>query len=867
MRRNISFLVLSFCLFMLMQSCVAKKEISSENYSVSDFREELLDTLFITEEENTGENTEKVYRSTAKQTFDLLHTKLDVKFNWELQQVYGKATLTVKPYFYPIDTIKLDAVNFDIHDIRLLGETNIPGYQYDGEKIKIKLPRKYTRQEKIQLYIDYTAKPEESNDQNGEAISSDKGLFFINPKGEVKNKPRQIWTQGETENNKKWFPTFDKPNERCSQEIFITVEDQYITLSNGKLISSAKNADGTRTDYWRQDLPHAPYLFMLAVGEFHEEKAYWNDIPLHYFVEKGFKKSASKIFNHTPEMMSFFSQKLQYPYPWDKYAQIVVRDFVSGAMENTSAVIFGEFVQKTDRELIDNDNDYIVAHELMHHWFGNLVTTEEWSNLTLNEGFANYAEYLWFEHKYGKERADYHRLTEMNGYFSQVYSQGAHPLVHYYYGNKEDMFDAHSYNKGGLVLHMLRQYTGDEAFFTALNKYLKDNAFSAVEVDELRMAFEDTIGEDLHWFFDQWFLQAGHPNFDVTYQYNEENASLTIKVAQTQDSIQFPGVFKMPLEIATYGDTGEVSYHSFFMDKRQQEFTINNLEKKPAVVVFDGKNSILGLIEEEKSQEEYIAQYRLSNNFSDKIIALSNITDKNNILDSLLREPFFFLRSVGVESVNEENYETYVGKIQEMAFFDPHAQVRTSALQTLLTGGEEELVPLLKRILESEQAYPVLGLAMEGLSYYDQPAAEKYAKQNMTDNSSYLINSLLSVFANSEDTVYLSYFHEKYRDISIYQLFDFFDKYQAYLENKSFDVWKKAVGFMFEAASNLSEDPYKKFFCANILLKINEWSLAKHTPAYDSLAGEINALIQILKTTETDPMLKQRYEELESKKP
>ena len=479
MRRNISLLVLSVCLFIIMQSCVAKKEIRSDNNGVADFREELLDTLFITEEENTVENTEKIYRSTAKQTFDLLHTKLDVKFNWELQQVYGKATLTVKPYFYPIDTIILDAVNFDIHDIRLLGETNIPGYQYDGEKIKITLPRKYTRQEKIQLYIDYTAKPEESNDQNGEAISSDKGLFFINPQGEVKNKPRQIWTQGETENNKKWFPTFDKPNERCSQEIFITVEDQYITLSNGKLISSAKNADGTRTDYWRQDLPHAPYLFMLAVGEFHEEKAYWNDIPLHYYVEKGFKKSASKIFNHTPEMMSFFSQKLQYPYPWDKYAQIVVRDFVSGAMENTSAVIFGEFVQKTDRELIDNDNDYIVAHELMHHWFGNLVTTEEWSNLTLNEGFANYAEYLWFEHKYGKERADYHRLTEMNGYFSQVYSQGAHPLVHYYYGNKEDMFDAHSYNKGGLVLHMLRQYTGDEAFFTALNKYLKDNAFSA----------------------------------------------------------------------------------------------------------------------------------------------------------------------------------------------------------------------------------------------------------------------------------------------------------------------------------------------------------------------------------------------------
>lgn len=867
MSKNFSVLVLSVCIFMMVQSCATKKNVSQETYSVSDFREELLDTLFVSAEDNVEENNQKVFRATAKQSYDLLHTKLELRFNWEQQHVYGKATLTMKPYFYPIDTISVDAVNFNIHAVKIVGDTTTPAYSYTGEKINIALPRKYTRHEKLQIFIDYTARPEESFDQSGEAITSDKGLFFINPRGDVKNKPRQIWTQGETENNKKWFPTFDKPNERCSQEVFITVEDQYITLSNGKLISSAKNADGTRTDYWRQDLPHAPYLFMLAVGEFHEEKEFWNNVPLHYFVEKGFKKSAKKIFNHTPEMLGFFSEKLQYPYPWDKYAQIVVRDFVSGAMENTSAVIFGEFVQKTDRELIDNDNDYIVAHELMHHWFGNLVTTEEWSNLTLNEGFANYAEYLWYEHKYGRERADYHRLNEMNGYFSQVYSQGAHPLIHYYYGNKDDMFDAHSYNKGGLVLHMLRQYIGDEAFFAALNKYLTDNAFTAVEVDELRMAFEDTTGEDLHWFFDQWFLQAGHPTFDVNYQYDPEKASLTINVAQTQDSIQFPGVFKMPLDIALYDDSGKVVYHSFLMDQRRQEFTVNNLDKKPAVVVFDGKNSILGLIEEQKSQEEYVAQYRLSKNLGDKIIALSNLTDKKSILDSLLVEPFFFLRSVGVESITEDMYASYISKIQEMALFDPHSQVRTSALQMVLSGGEEENVPLLKRIAESEKSYPVLGLALEGLSYYDQEAAEKYAKQNMSDNSPYLANSLLSVFAGSEDTVYLAYFHDRYNDINIYQLFDFFDKYQSYLENKSVEAWKNAVSFMFKAASNPSEDPYKKFFCANILLKIKEWSQAKQTPVYDSLTAEIQALIQILKTTETDPMLKQRYDEMDNQKP
>ncbi|HRF40444.1 MAG TPA: M1 family aminopeptidase, partial [Saprospiraceae bacterium] len=211
------------------------------------------------------------------------------------------------------------------------------------------------------------------------------------------------------------------------------MEDRFKTLSNGLLLKQTKNADGTRTDYWKMDQPHAPYLFMVAVGEYAVVEDKWRNVPLQYYVEPDYAADAKAIFPYTPEMLEYFSKTFSYDYPWKKYAQIVVRDFVSGAMENTTAVTFGEFVQKHKMDLVDErTNEKIVAHEMMHHWFGDLVTCESWSNLTLNEGFANYSEYLWLENKYGRDEADYHLLEEWQGYFSSA-DMSIHPLIHFSY--------------------------------------------------------------------------------------------------------------------------------------------------------------------------------------------------------------------------------------------------------------------------------------------------------------------------------------------------------------------------------------------------------------------------------------------------
>ena len=321
--------------------------------------------------------------------------------------MYGIANLTLKPYFYPQSTVVLDAKGFNIDYIKLVsgGEQKELTFEYDSLKLTINLDKLYTREEQYELEIKYTAKPNELKEGGSKAITSDKGLYFINPLGEEKDKPRQIWTQGETEASSCWFPTIDSPNEKTTEEIYITIENNFTTISNGLLIYSKDNGDGTKTDYWKQDKPHAPYLFMMTIGEFAEIKDTWRGKEVNYYVEEKYAPYARGVFGITPELLTFFSEKLGYEYPLDKYYQLAVRDYVSGAMENTSAAIFLEEIQLTDREQLDENWDYIIAHELFHHWFGDLVTCESWSNLALNESFANYSEYLWFEYKYGRDRA------------------------------------------------------------------------------------------------------------------------------------------------------------------------------------------------------------------------------------------------------------------------------------------------------------------------------------------------------------------------------------------------------------------------------------------------------------------------------
>jgi aminopeptidase N len=421
---------------------------------------------------------------------ELKHTKLKVKFDYEKEQMAGEEWLTASPYFYPTDSLVLNAKAMLIHEVALdkNGAKSPLKYEYKDDMLKINLDKTYNRNQDYTVYIKYTARPNEVTTKGSAAISDAKGLYFINAQGKDSNKPTQIWTQGETEASSAWFPTIDKTNQKTTQEIYMTVPDKYVTLSNGLMKSSTKEANGLRTDHWVMDKKHAPYLFFMGVGDYAVVKDKWRNMAVDYYVEKEYEPYAKQIFGNTPEMIEFFSKRLNYDFPWSKYAQIVGRDYVSGAMENTTAVLHQESAQQKPGDLIDENKwEDVISHELFHHWFGDLVTAESWSNLTVNESFANYSEYLWNEHKYGKDFADYGMMKALQGYFMDP-SNPTKDLVRFNYHDREDMFDGVSYNKGGAILHMLRNYLGDEAFFAGLTDYLKTNEYGTGEAHQVRLS-------------------------------------------------------------------------------------------------------------------------------------------------------------------------------------------------------------------------------------------------------------------------------------------------------------------------------------------------------------------------------------------
>lgn len=645
------------------------------------------------------------YRPAATQLHDLLHTQLRLRFDWARQHVLGQATLTLKPYFYPQSELVLDARGFDIHQVRLLskqGEKELP-YTYDDRRLRIKLDKTYTRDDAFQVLIDYTAKPNELKAGGGEAITSDKGLYFINPLGEEPDKPRQIWTQGETESNSAWFPTLDRPSERMTQDVFLTVDKNYVTLSNGILASSRPNPDGTRTDHWKQELPHAPYLAMVAVGDFAVVKDKWRGKEVNYYVEPAYASSARAIFGNTPEMLEFFSKKLGVEYPWAKYSQIVVRDYVSGAMENTTASVFMEALQMTRRELLDKSWDDIIAHELFHQWFGDLVTAEAWSQLPLNEAFANYAPYLWAEHKEGPDAAAFNLQDELGQYLAEAQNKQV-PMIRYHYDDPQDMFDSHSYAKGGLVLHMLRSYVGDEAFFVSLQRYLTANKFTAVEIDELRMAFEDVTGEDLNWFFDQWFLSAGHPHLRVRHAYREGN--LQLEVEQVQDTLATP-VFRLPLVVSVWAG-GKKTDHRIVIDQARQQVELL-VAARPDLVLFDGQQQLVGVVEHPKSEQELLYQFYNSGMYRPKYDAIAALSAKAadpevlKMLRAALQDPFWNIRVQALQAL-----EKYQGpqapvvreEVRQKAIADPNSTGRATAIHTLTTFPAGQYLDLFRQALQ-----------------------------------------------------------------------------------------------------------------------------------------------------------------------
>lgn len=637
------------------------------------------------------------YQPSATMINDLVHTKLKVSFDIPNEKMAGEAWITLEPHFYPTDSLSLDAKGMEILKVTLENGKDLK-YTYQNSKIKISLDKLYKKNEPYTVYIKYIAIPSSVSQKGSGAINDAKGLYFINPRGEEEDKPTQIWTQGETESSSCWFPTIDKTNQKTSEEIYMTVPDKYVTLSNGLLKSQTKNSDGTRTDYWKFDKKHAPYLFFMGVGDFAIVKDKWKNIPVEYYVEKEYEPYAKQIFGDTPDMIDFFSNLLNYPYPWEKYSQMVGRDYVSGAMENTTATLHMEKAQQKPGQLIDGNLwETTIAHELFHHWFGDLATSESWSNLTVNESFANYSEYLWLEHKYGKDKAEEHKQEEKDGYmYGKV--DFDKDLVRFHYKDREDMFDAVTYNKGGLILHMLRKYLGDDAFFTGLNKYLKNNEYKATEAHHLRLALEDVSGKDLNWFFNQWYYGNGHPKLKATYSLDESKKLIKIEILQTQEP-----KFQFPLDIDVY-ENGKSTKHQVWAKAIENNSFEIPYKSIPQLVNINPDDILLCEIIEDKTTDQYIFQYKNTPEYHSKIEAINKLAD--------------------VQISNKKALETLLQAITT----DKYEGIRKLAISKLDETNptiKQKSASILEKVLNTETQTPVQAEAIKQLAKID---AAKYSK-------------------------------------------------------------------------------------------------------------------------------------------
>jgi len=760
-----------------------------------------------------------IYQASYTKKVDLIHTKLAVSFNWEKAELYGKADIILRPYFYATNNLELNARGMDIHQVALVenGNKKPLDFTYDSLLITIALDKNYTRNDTLTIFIDYTAKPDDLKTGGSNAISSDKGLYFINPKGEEKNKMPQIWTQGETESNSVWFPTVDASNQKMTNEIAITVAEKYATLSNGILINSEINGNGTRTDFWEMNQPHAPYLVMMAIGEYKVVKDKWRNIEVNYYVEEAFEPYAKDIFGLTPEMIEFYSNILGVDYPWQKYHQVVVRDYVSGAMENTSAVIFGDFVYQTKREMIDGSSgEDVIAHELFHHWFGDLVTCESWSNLPLNESFATYSEFLWNEYKHGNDKAAHGLQQDLSGYLSQAKQTGPKDMIRFDYEDKEDMFDGHSYQKGGRILHMLRKYMGDEAFFASLKLYLDENKYTDVEMHQLRLACEKVTGEDLNWFFNQWFFAKGHPVLEINYEYNDSTKTQKVIVEQKQNFEEVP-LYKLPFKIDIYAN-GKKETKEVVVDKVMNVFEFEASSKPDLVNVDADKMLLCEKTDNHKSTEEWAFLYQptanygaLKMNYLDKYEAISKLQkSKEEIaittLIKALNDEYEGIRNYALGSIktvaNAKPIETKEALLK-LAKEDTNSKVRGNAIGALAKyfAGEDGVEDVFLNGI-NEQSYFVIGKSLAAISTTNGKLAMKYAKTFEEEDNATLVGAVSGIYVEHGTEKQLDYFMNKAEKIDGFGKYGFMMSFNSYLKKQDNATVSKGLTTIKEVALN-----------------------------------------------------------------
>lgn len=630
------------------------------------------------------------------------HIFLDLIIDIPQQSFQGSCQITLTPIRQGISSLTLDAVDLNINSVFIEGISQ--PFDYDRSLLTIHLLQP-TTDKPIILTINYQVKQPQ------------RGLYFIGPDEYYPDKPMQVWTQGEDEDSRFWFPCFDYPGQLATSEIRVKIPQPYIAISNGELISVATVGE-ERIYHWSQKQIHPTYLMTLAVGYFAELCDSWNGVPVTYYVEKGREEEGQRSMGKTPRMIEFFSQKFGYPYPYPKYAQVCVDDFIFGGMENTSTTILTDRCLIDQRASIDHTwTESLVAHELAHQWFGDLVVIKHWSHAWIKEGMASYSEVLWTESEYGKAAASYYLLGEARSYLEEDTSRYRRPIVTHVYREAIELYDRHLYEKGACVYHMIRSILGEDLFGKAIQTFVRDNAHKTVETVDLLRAIEKATGYNLLFLFDQYVYRGGHPDYKVAYSWDNQNNLAQLTVTQTQDEKELFDL-KIPVAFA-YLNSEDITYNLRIHQKEQTFYF--PLAQKPDFVKFDRGNNFLKTVTLEYPIGELKAQLQQDPDPISRIYAAIAIAKKGGLEaiealgTSLENEPFWGVRVEVAKQLATLGLDQAVTALIK-GLNDEKAQVRRAIVEGLSEIKTLDSYNALKSLLETGDAsYYVEAAAARGL--------------------------------------------------------------------------------------------------------------------------------------------------------
>ncbi len=553
--------------------------------------------------------------------YDLQHSKIALRFDLDQKKVLGEVTHSLSILRGGSTKIAFDSVGLNIQSVTL---NKAPAkFETSADKLIIPLPAAAKTGDKFDVAIRYEGKPA-------------KGLYFILPDKDYPDRPKQIWTQGESEDTRYYLPTYDYPNDRLTTETILTVPASWITVSNGKLIGVSDAGKGLKTWYWKESVPSSTYLITVVAGEFDEVKDTWRGIPVTYYAPKGRGDRLPINYGRTPAMMELFSKKFGVDYAWEKYAQVMVDEFVAGGMENSSATTnnSNSLVHPKIAPEYFTGQDDLISHELGHQWFGDLVTCKDWGEIWLNEGFATFLEAVWTEAHFGKDQADYERWNNAREWFesSNLWKK---PIVRHDFDDSSE-FDGNAYNKAGWVLFMLRHQIGEDAFYRGIKHYLEVNGGKNVVTSDLTKAIEEATHTNVDQFFSQWLYGAGAPKFELSYSYDSEKHQVMLAVKQTQKIEGRVGLFRVPAEVAITTASGPKLY-DITVSKDHQTFPLP-AESAPLMVLFDKGGHVLKSAEFHKEKKEWLYQLKNAGDLADRadaVVALGKMKNDEEVIGAL----------------------------------------------------------------------------------------------------------------------------------------------------------------------------------------------------------------------------------------